>query len=313
MIVLAVDFGGSHITCGVVRDSNTLALGRLAVAPSGMRSSLPAIAISLRSAANEAGVAISQCEGLAISFCGIVNPRLRTIISTNGKYADARELDLNGWAEREFAVPLRIENDARMALLGERYAGAARGFDDVVMITLGTGVGGAAMINGHLLRGRHFQAGCLGGHFLAHIGGRQCNCGNIGCVEAEASSWALPELFSQHADYSNSPLANSGDIGFRELVQHDAAGDRCARDVLEHCVEIWAAGVVSLIHAYDPEVVVVGGGVMESGDRILLPIANYVGKHAWTPWGKVQVRAATLGDTAGLIGAVPLFLESWYE
>src|SRR5678815_4697276 len=127
------------------------------------------------------------------------------------------------------------------------------------------------------------------------------------------SSWVLRELCSQHPAYSSSSLATASDIGFLELVQQDAAGDRCARDILEHCIEIWAAGIVSLIHAYDPEVVVVGGGVMGSRDRILPPIADYVGKHAWTPWGKVQLRAATLGNSAGLIGAVPLFMESWNE
>ena len=85
-----------------------------------------------------------------------------------------------------------IENDARMALLGERHAGAAAGCDNVVMITLGTGIGGAAMIEGKLLRGKHAQAGCLGGHLPAKVGGRQCTCGAIGCLEAEASGWALP-------------------------------------------------------------------------------------------------------------------------
>lgn len=314
MIVLAVDFGGSHVSCGVVRDSEALFTEHLPIHPSGLlRTALPAISGALRRAAGKAGLPIRRCEGVAVSFCGLVNPRLGTVLSTNGKYEDAREFDLKSWANEEFALPLRIENDARMALLGERYTGAAQSFDDVVMFTLGTGVGGAAMINGRLVRGRHFQAGCLGGHFLARAGGRNCTCGNIGCVEAEASSWVLPELCRENEAYSRSPLADLKEVGFRELLQHDASGDRCAREVLEACIAIWAAGIVSLVHAYDPEVVVVGGGVMHSCDRILPPLAEYVRKHAWTPWGKVQVRAATLGDAACLLGAVPLFMESWNE
>ena len=314
MIVLAVDFGGSHITCAVVRETELLFTQHLPIDSSHtLRASLPALAQALRSAAGNAGLPIKRCEGVAVSFCGLVNPRLQTVLATNGKYDDARETDLKAWAEAEFALPLRIENDARMALLGERSAGAARGFDDVVMITLGTGIGGAAMINGRLVRGRHFQAGCLGGHFLARTGGRRCTCGNIGCVEAEASSWVLPELCREHPAYSSSPLARLKDIGFRELLEHHANGDRCAREVLATCTEVWAAGIVSLIHAYDPEVVVVGGGVMNSGERVLSPIADYVRKHAWTPWGKVQVRPAALADTASLLGAIPLFMESWNE
>ena len=311
MIVLAVDFGGSHISCAVVRDSEILFTEHLPVSSCGtLGAILPSIAKALRSATAKANLSLSQCEGVAVGFCGLVNPYLQTILATNGKYEDARDIDLASWAHDEFTLPLRLENDARMALLGERYAGAAQGFDDVVMFTLGTGIGGAAMINGRLLRGRHFQAGCLGGHFLARTGGRECTCGSIGCVESEASSWILPQLCREHPAYSSSPLAELKQVGFRELLQHEANGDRCAREVLEGCIQVWAGGIVSLIHAYDPEVVVVGGGVMNACDRILPTITDYIRKRAWTPWGQVLVRPATLGNAAGLIGAVPLFQES---
>jgi glucokinase len=314
MTVLAIDFGGSHVSCAVVRDAQVLITEHLPVSSrETLRAILPSLAEALRSAATTANVAIHQCDGVAISFCGLVNPYLQTIIATNGKYEDAIKIDLVAWANDEFALPLRLENDARMALLGERYAGAAQGFDDVVMFTLGTGIGGATMMKGRLVHGRHFQAGCLGGHLLARIDGRECTCGNIGCVEAEASSWILPQLCREHPGYSGSSLAELREIGFRELLQHDASGDKCAREVLEKCMLVWAAGVVSLIHAYDPEIVVVGGGVMNSYDRILPGITDYVHAHAWTPWGKVQVRAATLGNAAGLVGAIPLFMEPHHE
>jgi glucokinase len=93
-----------------------------------------------------------------------------------------KDIDLAEWFIENVGLPARIENDARMALLGESYAGAARGFTDVVMMTLGTGIGGVAMIEGKLLRGKHAQAGCLGGHIPAVFNGRPCTCGAIGCA-----------------------------------------------------------------------------------------------------------------------------------
>ena len=97
----------------------------------------------------------------------------RRILSTSSKYDDGPEIDLVAWARAELDLPLRLENDARTALLGERYAGAGQGCDDIVMMTFGTGIGGAAMIGGRLLHGKHFQAGCLGGHFAADYRGRR--------------------------------------------------------------------------------------------------------------------------------------------
>jgi glucokinase len=257
-----------------------------------------------------AGSPVQDCVGVAFSFCGLVDPVRRRITSTNAKYDDAPSIDLDAWARSEFDLPLRIENDARLALLGERQAGAAVGFDDIVMVTLGTGVGGAAMMGGRLVRGRHYQAGCLGGHLLARYGGRECTCGAKGCIEAEASTWALPEMCREHPAYAASPLAKLPKIDFAQLVRFAGEGDVCASDVFVHCVQVWSAGVVSLIHAYDPEVVVIGGGVMSAAGRILPAISEYVRRRAWTPWGQVQVRAASLGDTAALLGALPLLEDS---
>ena len=175
------------------------------------------------------------------------------------------------------------------------------------MLTLGTGVGGAAMIDGKLLRGKHFQAGCLGGHLGVNHKGRTCSCGNIGCVEAEASSWALPEICAAHPLFKRSPLAVAPAIDFDHLFQIAGAGDACAVEIRDACIEVWSAGAVSMVHAYDPEVLIIGGGIMKSAHEILPSMSAYIERHAWTPWGKIMTRAAILKDRASLIGAVPLF------
>jgi glucokinase len=193
-----------------------------------------------------------------------------------------------------------------MALMGEHSAGAGRGVDDLVMVTLGTGIGAAAMMGGRLVRGKHYQAGCLGGHMPVSLSGRVCSCGNTGCVEAEASTWALPSICRSWPGFAESALASEKELDFAALFRAVAAEDRVARGVLDHCLRAWAAGTVALIHAYDPEVVIFGGGVMKSGAVILPFIDGYVRQYAWTPWGKVQIRAAELGNDAALLGAEPL-------
>lgn len=306
MNVLAVDLGGSHATCAWVSGDLILKRESIVISNSAsFRTVLPEIEVSLRRLFEEPPPKI-ECCGIGFGFCGLVDPRRSRILSTNGKYDDACDIDLNNWAHGAFGLPLRLENDARLALFGERFAGAARGFDDIVMITLGTGVGGAAMIKGELLHGKHFQAGCLGGHFVVNRQGRTCTCGNIGCIEAEASSWSLPLICREHPQFASSALATLPEITFEALFRL-AATDKCAREVRDACIETWAAGCVTMIHAYDPEILIVGGGLMKSSDQILPRLQAHIEKHAWTPWGTVKVRAAALSDRAPLIGAIPLF------
>jgi glucokinase len=311
MKALAIDLGGSHATCAVVEDQSILASQVVTTDGTiGLKPSMPLLVEALMGLTKQSGISVADCSGLAFSFCALVDSRTTKILSTNQKYDDARDLDLQGWAKREFGLRLRLENDARMALLGEYYAGAARGYDDVVMTTLGTGIGGAAMIAGRLLRGKHAQAGCLGGHIPADFQGHACTCGAIGCTEAEASGWALPLIAQEWPGFSQSRLAKEASVNFEALFRLAAEKDPVALAIRDRCLQVWAVGTVGLIHAYDPEIVVFGGGVMKSADIILPFVQSYVEKHSWTPWGKVKVRAAQLGNNAGLLGAIPLLAES---
>ena len=171
--VLAIDLGGTHVTCGLVSGETLMGEVTLNLADTLLLGPvLPQIATALRELLDQHGIPQSDVAGIGLGFCGIALSRENRVASTNGKYEDAPSLDLPGWALEEFDLPLRIENDARMALLGESYVGAARGETDVVMFTLGTGIGGVAMIDGRLLEGKHGQAGLLGGHFPVRIDGQ---------------------------------------------------------------------------------------------------------------------------------------------
>jgi glucokinase len=305
MKALAVDLGGSHATCAQVEDKSILESSTISAdGTTHLRSLLPALAQTL------CGIrARGHCpepSGVVFGFCGLVDYRRGRILSTNAKFDDGPSLDLVAWCREAFGLPLKIENDARLALLGERYAGAAQDCNDVVMITLGTGIGGAAMSQGRLLRGKHSQAGCLGGHLAVDFEGRNCSCGAIGCAEAEASTVALPQVCRSHPEFSTSSLAAEKSITYEKLFWHAAKRDRVAEEIASRSIRVWATAIVSLIHAYDPELVVVSGGVMNSDAQILPALQAYVEQHAWTPWGKVRVVKGQLGSNAALLGAIPL-------
>ncbi len=307
---VGIDLGGSHAALAVVRGNQVLANAEVPMdCARDLRPALDTFADMIRKLLQQTSVRVDECAGVALGFCGLADARIGRVVSTNQKYEDAPSIDFISWCHDTLGMRFAIENDARMALLGEQYVGAARGIENVVMITLGTGIGGVAMIEGKLLRGKHAQAGCLGGHLLANVRGRDCTCGAIGCLESEAAGWSLPLVAREWSGFAESVLARHEPINFRTLFESADAGDRVAREVLDYSLQVWAMGVVSLIHAYDPERIVIGGGVMRRADTILPYIQDYVNRHSWTPWGKPRVVAAELGNNAGLFGAVPLLKE----
>ena len=144
---ISIDLGGSHATIAVVQGTKLLASREVELDHAqDLRPVLDVFAAAIIDLLRELKLKAEQCQGIALGFCGLADARTGRVTSTNKKYEDAPGIDFRAWSRQSFGLPFAIENDARMALLGERYAGAARGYDDVVMITLGTGIGGAAMI-----------------------------------------------------------------------------------------------------------------------------------------------------------------------
>lgn len=307
MKVLAVDVGGTHVACGAVDDRKILEVFEVRSDSRGrLANLLPLLSEKLHGFIHKY---TGPFSGIGFGFCGLVDSLTGRIVSTNHKYSDATEIDLAAWARSEFDLRLLLENDARLALLGERHSGVAQGMNNVVMMTLGTGIGTAAMIRGTLIRGQHGQAGCLGGHFTIVIDGRPCSCGARGCFEAEASTFALQDVSKTWPLFEKSVLANGQKLDFEKVFRAADSGDTVAAEIRERSVRIWAACALSLVHAYDPELLVIGGGIMKSSYPILGAIQEHVDSYAWTPWGKVAIAPAALGNDAGLLGAVPLLQE----
>lgn len=310
MKVIACDLGGTRIKVGLVEDGQVLsqdvfpALSHLGLAPR-----LPVLADALWRLLRAQGLSFSDCGGIAVSFPSLVDCSSGRILAAYGKYHDAMDIDLRSWARDTFGLPLAIENDARMALIGEWRHGAGRGCDDFVLVTLGTGIGTSALIGGRVLRGRHGQAGCLSGHLTVRYGGRPCSCGNVGCAEAEASSVCLSELARSRTDFLVSGLAREPVLDYEAVFRLAVAGDVCALALREHSLFVWSTLVVNLITAYDPVRVVVGGGILASAEVVLPALQRHVDCYAHTPQGPVEVVRAELGDASALLAAEWLLQE----
>lgn len=251
---LCIDFGGTEIKLALIDADRVIASGRIAV--QGSPADLAAAALEARRLLAEAG---RTADAVGIAVPGVVEPRTGRMLHANAKYDFLRDLDLNSWSLTEFGVAATVENDARAALIGEVSSGSAAGERDAVLVTLGTGIGTAALIDGTPLRGRTGHAGILGGHLTVDLDGPACPCGNIGCGEAIASTWALP-----------------AGVTMTEVFTTAAHPD-----IEERYLHVWGAVVTSLVHSYDPAVVILSGGILRAGDAVRAPIEEYVRAHLW--------------------------------
>ena len=307
-MIAVIDLGGTRTKFGLVEEGTVLcAAACLADAQGSLEDHLNEVLEQVRGLCADQGTILECCAGIGVLSTGLVNNREMRVLSTNGKYDDAVAFDFCSWAKRQTGLELRMENDARGALIGEWRYGAGRGVDNVVMVTIGTGIGTAVITEGRPLTGPHFSGGNLGGHILVNSGGRRCTCGGMGCLESEASGWVLPLLIQEHALVEGSSLKGLEPVGFQEVMEHAAAGDPCAQQVLAHCLQLWGEALVSLIHLFDPERIIVGGGIMNEPEPVLASFRKTISALAWAQEGQVDVVKAANPDNAGLMGAAALF------
>jgi glucokinase len=307
VIAAVADIGGTRIKLALVANNKIIAEAEYSSDPAmGLKAALSDMAARFSTMLRNTALSPQDCAGIGFGFPGLVDPRQKRVLTTYGKFDDAPTLDLPNWAKSEFDLPFMIESDSRAALQGERVAGAGRNCDDVVMLTLGTGLGTAAIVQGQMLYGAHLQAGILGGHVTVQVGGPKCICGNLGCAEALASTAVLHSRFHQHELSGSSALRECGTISYEDVFRLAVLGDRCAIELRAEAISVWAAAIVNLIHSYDPERVIVGGGIMSGANSFFDDLVGWVHKLAHTPWGRVEIVPAQLGTRAGVIGLASL-------
>ena len=308
MYRIGIDLGGTRIKIGLVREGVVISC-RIFPADSekGLNSQLNQIYTEVLDLCKEEKNV--NLEEIGIAFPGLVNTNENRVIVTSSKFTDAPSLDIAGWVKETFGATLKMDNDARLACLGEWLYGAGRGTSDMVMFSLGTGIGSGVVMDGRLLRGKHFQAGILGGHIVLDYKDEEhiCSCGKYGCLEAIASMWMIQNLAKQHSLFRTSLLAKVDKIDWKYILRFSGEGDELSILLRNHCLKVWALGLVNLVNAYDPEIIVVGGGIIHDHDTVIPYFRKVVEERAWSSGGVPKIVPADFPDTAGLLGATALF------
>ncbi|MDT0544261.1 MULTISPECIES: ROK family glucokinase [Streptomyces] len=307
-LTIGVDIGGTKIAAGVVDEEGSILETSKVSTPPTPEGVVDAIADAVRTVS-----AGHDIEAVGIGAAGYVDDKRATVIFAPN--INWRHEALKDKVEQRVGLPVVVENDANAAAWGEYRFGAGQGHDDVVCITLGTGLGGGIIIGGKLHRGR-FGVAAEFGHVRVVPDGLLCGCGSQGCWEQYASGRALVRYAKQRANATPenaAVLLGLGD-GTPEGIQgkhiSDAArqGDPVAIDSFRELARWAGAGLADLASLFDPSAFIVGGGVSDEGDLVLEPIRKsfrrWLVGNQWRP--HAQVLAAQLGGKAGLVGAADL-------
>ena len=308
-LTIGVDIGGTKIAAGVVdEEGSILETCKVPTPPTPRRqSSTPSRTRCGRSAAGH------QIEAVGIGAAGYVDDKRATVLFAPN--INWRHEPLKDKVEQRVGLPVVVENDANAAAWGEYKFGAGQGHDDVICITLGTGLGGGIIIGSKLRRGR-FGVAAEFGHIRVVPDGLLCGCGSQGCWEQYASGRALVRYASSAPppprrtprSCSASATARREGIQGKHISEAARQGDPVAIDSFRELARWAGAGLADLASLFDPSAFIVGGGVSDEGELVLDPIRKsfrrwLVGGH-WRP--HAQVLAAQLGGEAGLVGAADL-------
>ena len=294
---IGVDVGGTSIKLGIVDDRGEVLIKKESIYTDegDGRTAIQAIKDSIRELIEEQDLSGSDISGIGVSAAGCINSVEGCVAKNGGNIPGWSRTEVCKELADEFGFFTTLANDANCAVLGELWAGAAMGYTDVVGVTLGTGVGGGIITGGRLLEGAHGYAGELG-HFPTHAGGDHCICGLDGCFERYASTSALIRTA-----VAEDPDLKSG----RVLFSAAEAGDRHALDLLDRWIGEIAYGIAGLIHVFDPQLVLIGGGVSAQDRLLIQPLKEKVLSMIMPDFADdLEFRPAALGNDAGLIGAV---------
>lgn len=299
-MILALDIGGTAVKLGLAdREGNLYRKASADVAFDGYRTPVfTTVTEAARRFLGESGV---RPEGIAVSATGQVETKTGMVIGTNGKIPNYEGTGLKAGLEESFGAETWALNDANAAVLGECFTGRARGLKNVLMVTLGTGVGGGVVVNGKILEGSRGIAGELG-HIPLYADGLPCSCGLRGCYENYASVTALIRRCEEQTGL--------GGLNGRIIFEKAEAGDKSFQAVLDGWIRDIAAGICGLVHVFNPEIVLVGGGVSAQEDLLIRPLREEVLSRTMPRFREqLRVERASLGNDAGLVGAVRYWLD----
>lgn len=307
MYYLGVDLGGTNIAVGLVTEDGKIIASDST--PTLAEREYPEIVADMakvcKKVVADAGVDMSEVASIGIGSPGSIDSENGVVLYANNLKFDRAPIAAE--LRKHIDLPVNIENDANAAAYGE-YVANGNGADDFIFITLGTGVGGGIIINKKLYKGFNGIGGELGHITLVH-NGKMCSCGNPGCWEAYASVTALisqtKEAIAKNPDSLMAKIAEeNGEVNGRTAFNAAKAGDAAGQAVVDQYRDYIASGLVSIINIFQPERIVVGGGISREGEYLLAPIREYCEKYGYNKISKrTKIQVATLYNDAGIIGA----------
>lgn len=301
---LVADFGGTRVKYGLVQAGKVIAQSEFDVVNRlSFADQLEPLSSGLFSLLTQNGFALSDCSGFGIGLPTLISADCKRVTRTFEKFEDLVGFDVSAWSKSVFGLSCELENDARAALIGEWRYGAGRGFDHLFMLTLGTGCGTAVILEGNIIRGHSGMAGNMGGHSITHRDGEECWCGSRGCLEAQVASWAIESIARKSKGFSESKLSKLDKVDYRGIFTLAAEGDFLAVSLRDKAIDTWAAVILNGISFFDPQRVIVGGGIMASAAVIIPALQKIVDAQAIQVAAPLQIVSAELGDGAALLGA----------
>jgi len=306
---IGVDLGGTKLLTGVV-DANQKVHHESRETSTGARED--EILDAIEQEINEARDARPDVVGAGLGIpCTIDRERGVAINAVN---LDITDVPIRDVIAERIGMPVFLDNDANLAMLAEHRFGVAKGAQNAVMLTIGTGIGGGLIIDRELYRGTTGAAAELG-HIVVDEDGPPCQgtCPNHGCVETMASGTALARegaaAAGRHPESALGHALSHGGIDGKAVTEAAKAGDEIAKEVVATAGRYLGVALASLANTFDPDVIVIGGGVSEVGDLLLDPAREEMVKRALPPMNKIPVKKAGMGGDAGMIGAAEMALE----
>ncbi len=315
MYYIGVDVGGMSIKGGLVSKDGKI-VAKYTV-PTNVYDKDYSISEDIRKVIEgtmaEGGVTVKDIIGIGIGQPGAVDS-VRGVIRYSNNIA-LENVPVVDELKRYFDLPIKINNDANCAALGEQVFGAGKGYNDVVFVTLGTGVGGGFIINGKLFEGREC-AGAEPGHMVIVADGERCNCGRRGCWEAYASVSALIRQTKAAMEKAPSSLmheeaAKEGKVSGMTAFVAAKRGDKEAQKVVDTYIRYVGEGLVNLANIFRPDVILLGGAISKEKERLTVPLQKMMDEESFgakfNP--RVEVKIASLQNDAGILGAAALLLD----
>ena len=304
-----IDVGGTSVKCGLFHTDGTL-VEKWEIptrTENNGQNILPDVAETINAKLAEKNIDKADVEGVGIGIPGPINSRGEAACAVNlywGFTPVAQILgDLTG-------LKAQAGNDANVAALGEAWKGAAAGAQTIIMITLGTGVGGGIIINGKILAGSHGAGGEIGHALVVRGEEEKCNCGNHGCLEQYASATGIVRVAGRvlAASEDDSTLRELQNITAKDVLDAFKAGDAVAVRIMEYVGDLLGGAIAGFTTVVDPEAIVIGGGVSKAGQPLIDCIEKYYQRYAFSSCKETPIVLATLGNDAGIYGAAKMVL-----